>query len=536
MDNLFSRSVHSLLFTLISLSLMVWGSYESYGQSNAPSATQRVYSLVSSWGVPGTGAGQLLEPADISIDGNSNAIYVADKGNNRIQKFDSNGNSLQSWGTFGSSSGQFNAPGDVVVDSANEYVFIADIGNNRIEKFNLNGTFISAWGSAGSGYGQFNQPGDIAVASQKGLIFVTDIGNHRIQKFNLNGKFISSWGTLGSDDGQLERPAGIAYDSANKILYVTDTNNNRIQKFDINGNFIGKLGSFGVGNGNFDNPASIAVESTTGHVFVADTGNKRIQELDQNGTFISVWGSKGSAAGQFEQPVGIGFDRTGKIYVLDKINTSIQSFSLSNQAAINTSQHSPSSGKVDGNHDDDGNGNHDDDDNGVASPTKSGNFQVKVKLDNVDGNIGKYRVSITVHGNSKLHESKNVDTRHQMCPDDIDSLCYTPVGPFKFSARQVPAGSEIEVCVHEPISDEEECKSGKNTSKDAPETIRVNVPDIPKEQKSNGNGDGDGSKSSGDKDQLDYVNCNIKDCSEGGYKCPDDRTSQCYRIDNDKNN
>ena len=110
-------------------------------------------------------------------------------------------------------------------------------------------------------------------------------------------------------------------------------------------------------------------------------------------------------------------------------------------------------------------------------------------MDNVDGNIGKYRVSITVHGNTKLHESKNVDTRHQMCPDDIDSLCYTPVGPFEFSARQVPTGSKIEVCVHEPISDEEECKSGKNTSKDAPETIRVNVPDIPKEHNTSGNGD-----------------------------------------------
>ena len=114
-----------------------------------------------------------------------------------------------------------------------------------------------------------------------------------------------------------------------------------------------------------------------------------------------------------------------------------------------------------------------------------------------------------------------------MCPDDIDSLCYTPVGPFKFSARQVPTGSQIEVCVHEPISDEEECNSGKNTSKDAPETIRVNVPDIPKQQDTNGNGD---------KDQHDYVNCNIKDCSEGGYRCPDDRASECYRIDDDENN
>ena len=39
-----------------------------------------------------------LQPADISIDGNSKAIYIADKGNNRNQKLYSDCNSLQSGG------------------------------------------------------------------------------------------------------------------------------------------------------------------------------------------------------------------------------------------------------------------------------------------------------------------------------------------------------------------------------------------------------------------------------------------------------
>jgi DNA-binding beta-propeller fold protein YncE len=534
MTNIFSRSARSLFFTLISLSLTLWGSYESYGQSNAPSTTQQVYSLVSSWGIRGTGAGQLLEPADISIDGNSNAIYVADKGNNRIQKFDSKGNSLQSWGTFGSSSGQFNAPGDVVVDSANGYVFIADIGNNRIEKFNLNGTFISAWGSAGRGYGQFNHPGDIAVASQKGLIFVTDIGNHRIQKFDVNGTFISSWGAPGSGNGQLERPAGIAYDEVNGIIYVADTNNNRIQKFDINGTFIDKWGSFGVGNGEFDNPASLAVEPVSSHVFVADTGNKRIQELDRNGNFVAVWGTKGVAPGQFQQPVGITVDANGKIYVLDKDNATVQSFSLSNQPTGSTVERTSKQDNTNPSiHESEGNNDDGRDDGGRDRQTESGTFQVKAKLDNVDANPGDYKLSVTVYGSSKLRESENVDTSHQMCPGDIDSQCYTPVGPFKFPARQVPIGSKVEVCVREPISDEEECNSGKNTSKESPETIRVDVPDIPNKQDSDGTTDGDTRDNDGNDDKHDYVNCNIEDCTDGSYRCPDDIQSECFKIEND---
>src|SRR5262245_48300564 len=102
-------------------------------------STEQTYSLVSSWGSPGTEATDLREPADISIDANNTAIYIADKGNNRIQKFDYSGNLLQSWGTFGSSAGQFNAPGDVIVDLPNKYILVADIGNNRIQKFDLNG-------------------------------------------------------------------------------------------------------------------------------------------------------------------------------------------------------------------------------------------------------------------------------------------------------------------------------------------------------------------------------------------------------------
>ena len=56
------------------------------------------------------------------------------------------------------------------------------------------------------------------------------------------------------------------------------------------------------------------------------------------------------------------------------------------------------------------------------------------------------------------------------------------------------------------------------------------------EDGSNGNGDEDGSNGNSDEDQHDYVNCNIKDCSEGGYRCPDDRTSRCYRTDDHENN
>jgi hypothetical protein len=44
------------------------------------------------WGSTGSGDGQFVNPALGVASDSSNNIYLADWGNNRIQKFDSNGN------------------------------------------------------------------------------------------------------------------------------------------------------------------------------------------------------------------------------------------------------------------------------------------------------------------------------------------------------------------------------------------------------------------------------------------------------------
>jgi DNA-binding beta-propeller fold protein YncE len=70
----------------------------------------------------------------LSVDSAGN-VYVGDFGeNNRVQKFDSNGNFVTKWGTPGSGDGQFIDPIALTVDSAGN-VYIVDQGNSRIEVF-----------------------------------------------------------------------------------------------------------------------------------------------------------------------------------------------------------------------------------------------------------------------------------------------------------------------------------------------------------------------------------------------------------------
>jgi tripartite motif-containing protein 71 len=81
----------------------------------------------------------------------------------------------------GSGDGQFISPGGVAADGSGN-VYVADSGNDRIQRFDASGTFLTTWGSAGSGNGQFHFPEGVATDGS-GNLYVADSTNHRIQKF-----------------------------------------------------------------------------------------------------------------------------------------------------------------------------------------------------------------------------------------------------------------------------------------------------------------------------------------------------------------
>jgi streptogramin lyase len=138
----------------------------------------------------------------------------------QIIKFNSDGEVLMTLGqpgVAGNGEYQFNMPSDVLV-APNGDIFVADghgsQGNNRIVKYDRNGNFIKTWGVTGAEKGEFRDPHALAMDSE-GKLYVGDRGNSRIQIFDQEGEWIATWTQFG-------RPSGLFIDK-NDILYSADS-------------------------------------------------------------------------------------------------------------------------------------------------------------------------------------------------------------------------------------------------------------------------------------------------------------------------
>lgn len=144
--------------------------------------------LTVTFGFDGHDDGQLSRAWGLCTDKDGNVI-VADRRNNRIQVFSSDGIFKLKFGQKGSGNGQFDLPAGVSTDSYNQIV-VADKDNHRVQVFTSTGAFVRKFGSFGKECGQFQYPWDIAVNS-KGEMLVTDSRNHRIQVKYENNSFFT---------------------------------------------------------------------------------------------------------------------------------------------------------------------------------------------------------------------------------------------------------------------------------------------------------------------------------------------------------
>jgi hypothetical protein len=90
--------------------------------------------------------------------------------------------------------GQFYKPFDISLDSDGN-VYVADSGNNRIQKYSPDGEFLASYGKKGQGPGEFQIMGGVAV-DNKGQMYVTDRSTNRLKILSSEGNEIKNMATM----------------------------------------------------------------------------------------------------------------------------------------------------------------------------------------------------------------------------------------------------------------------------------------------------------------------------------------------------
>ena len=181
--------------------------------------------------IPGNDSEHFNMPTDVAVapDG---SFYVSDGyGNSRVIKFSKEGNYLFEWGKLGDKEGEFRIPHGIDLDSEGN-VYVADRENNRIQKFDSKGNFITLWQNQVT-----DQLYSVTIDNQNNHLFGIDyfildnaIKGSDIFRFDLEANLQVQFGRSGHYTGSVTRYHDIQIDNESSI-YVGDILGNQIQRF-----------------------------------------------------------------------------------------------------------------------------------------------------------------------------------------------------------------------------------------------------------------------------------------------------------------
>jgi hypothetical protein len=302
---------------------------------------------------------KLNTPVRVAVDGSGN-VYIADTYNNRIDKVTPTGvlSIIAGTGSGGqptpgpATSSKLNSPFGLAVDGSGN-VYIADSGNNRIDKVTPAGVLSIIAGTGNGGQptpgpatsSDLSFPSGVAVDGS-GNVYIADTYNSQIDKVTPAGvlSIIAGTGNWASPtpgpatSSDLGGPYGVAVDGSGNV-YIADSGNNRIDKVTPAGvlSIIAGTGNGGqptpgpATSSDLGNPYGVTVDAL-GNVYIADSGNNKIDKVTPDGDLSVVAGTGNSGAptagpataSNLWFPTGVAVDSLGGLYIADPINHRIE--------------------------------------------------------------------------------------------------------------------------------------------------------------------------------------------------------------------
>lgn len=154
---------------------------------------------------------------------NGNMLISDGYVNARIVEFTNDGHYVRQFGTKGTGDGQLTLPHGVTTDSTGK-IYVADRGNSRVDVFDNAGNFLAKWTDIG-------QPWDIYYASKENALYICDGEYDRITKVSLDGKVLGELSHFGKAPGEVDFPHAIAVTPDGADIYVAEIKNWRVQKW-----------------------------------------------------------------------------------------------------------------------------------------------------------------------------------------------------------------------------------------------------------------------------------------------------------------
>jgi sugar lactone lactonase YvrE len=352
-------------------------SYQWYlNGTNLPSANiiTTVAGVTGSSGSTGNGGAatnaRLANPYGLAVDSAGN-IFIADSQNNEVRKVDTNGIITRFAGTnaFPAFSGdggpatnsRLFGPVGVLPDKLGN-VYIADSGNYRIRKVDTNGIITTVAGNGTKGYYGDSGPATNAEISigyesstcgmcmdASGNFYFTDTFNNRVRKIDTNG--IISTVVGGGQTG------GLAMDAGGNLFFSAGT---YVGKLDTN-NVIAVVAGGGTNlvDGILATNAQLAPTGlcldTNGNLFIGELLNNTqrvVRKVDTNGIIttvagrgpVGVLGDGGPATNAYLGcPFAIALDQHGNLLICDELASSIREVWFTGWPTLPLSSLSPSS-------------------------------------------------------------------------------------------------------------------------------------------------------------------------------------------------
>lgn len=175
-----------------------------------------------------TGDHLFSEPNDVALDSRGN-IYVAQGHGGefpRVLKFDPNGRFITQWGSRGYGPNEFVAAHAIEID-ADDVVYVADRENMRVQRYDTEGHLLREW--------KFDAMVCAMFLHDDGLMYITTGFDGELAKVDMEGNVLGSIGSPGEGNGQFGEAHALTLDEDDNV-YISDVILRRIQKFEKSGN------------------------------------------------------------------------------------------------------------------------------------------------------------------------------------------------------------------------------------------------------------------------------------------------------------